>query len=143
MLRALCWLGVVLVWVVSCDKSDSHDHEHEHAHPDPQHGGTLLEVGHEVAHVELVHDVAAGKVLLYVTGSDGKKALSIDPPTIKLTTDSGPQVIATTAVGGAGGKASEFEAMHDALKSDPLEGRLSLSIDGKAYNPELEHDHDH
>ncbi len=126
--------------IVGCDKAkkaDDKDHDHTGSH-----GGELMEIGSEAAHVEFVHNESAGTVKLYVTGPDAKTALSIDPPVLKLKTDAGPVNVTTEAIDGVDGKASTFSASHDALKTHP-EGRITLKIDGKEYNPEIVHDHDH
>lgn len=47
---------------------DDHDHDHDHqghAHTAP-HGGTLVVLGDEFAHLELVLDAAAGQLTVYV-----------------------------------------------------------------------------
>lgn len=109
-----------------------------HAHEGP-HGGHLLEVGDHVAHLEVMHDEAAGKMTIYVLGSDAKSALTdAKAPQVKLSTDSGPKVLSTTAVSGAAGA---FAVTDPALKAHGPEGRISIEIGGKTYNPALEHDH--
>ncbi len=124
---------------------DEHNESAEtngHAEEGPN-GGHLLEVGSHVAHLEILHDEDAGTLTLHVLGPDGKTPLPISkPPQLKLSTDSGPRVIATKPQGRTGSKASVFAVTDAALKSEP-EGRITLEIGGKVYNPELEHDHDH
>ncbi|MCA9319953.1 MAG: hypothetical protein KDB53_04425, partial [Planctomycetes bacterium] len=98
------------------------------------HGGTLLELG-TAAHLEYLHDATKGRVTLYFTGSDAKSPLDPDqPPTLVLSAEGGPVVVrleASTA-------AATYAASHDALRSDHPEGRISVTIAGKTYNPDLE-----
>ncbi len=125
------------------DGSDATDENHGHAH-EGSHGGALIEIGDEVAHVELVHDASTGKVTLYLTGSDTKTPLQIaDAPELKLMTADGPKVVATLPAGTDSKGASQFSATDPLLKTDPLKGRISLRIDGKPYSPEIEEANDH
>ncbi|MFH2001583.1 MAG: hypothetical protein ABIK28_18005, partial [Planctomycetota bacterium] len=80
---------------------------HGHAHMEGAHGGTLLEVGDHVAHLELIHDHENGKYVLHVTGEDMKTPLNADnPPLINLKTADGPKQIESRPIKGA----STFEA---------------------------------
>lgn len=118
--------------------------EHGHAEHKAPHGGVLLEVGEEEAHLELVHDEAAGKVTLYVLGKDAKTPVTIaTAPKLNLKLEAGPKQIETKAVEPKDGVASQFEVTDDALKAHGLTGRIALKIGEKKYNVELKHDHDH
>ncbi|MGE3172482.1 MAG: hypothetical protein AB7O97_07625 [Planctomycetota bacterium] len=133
----------MLLVVASCSDEKPEDKPSKpgaaaHGHEGP-HGGHLLEVGDHVAHLEVMHDEAAGKMTIYVLGSDAKSALTdAKAPQVKLSTDSGPKVLSTTAVSGAAGA---FAVTDPALKAHGPEGRISIEIGGKTYNPALEHDH--
>src|SRR3989337_1170847 len=62
--------------------------EHDHAHPsEGPHGGSLIELGAEEYHAELIHDDQAGTVTIYLLDSAAKAAVAIDAPdvTINLT----------------------------------------------------------
>lgn len=110
-----------------------------HSHEGP-HGGHLLEVGDHIAHLEVMHDESAGKMTIYVLGADAKSALTgTNSPQIKLSTDSGPKVLSTTAISG---EAGAFTATNSALMTHAPEGRISIEIGGKTYNPALEHHHE-
>ena len=134
----------MLLVVASCS-----DEKHEekpgksgaaaHGHEGP-HGGHILEVGDHVAHLEVMHDESAGKMTIYVLGPDAKSAFTgAKAPQVKLTTDSGPKVLSTTAVSG---EAGAFAVTDPALKAHGPEGRISIEIGGKNYNPALEHHHE-
>jgi hypothetical protein len=108
------------------------------------HGGAVLEVGEEAAHIEVVHDEKAGKLTLYILGKDQKTAVALpEAPKLNLKTDKGNLQLATKAVGPKDGAASQFEVTDDALKADPLNGRIALTLDGKKYNVKLADDHGH
>jgi hypothetical protein len=119
---------------------DATAHSHEGAH-----GGGLVELG-TAAHLEFVRKEATGEVTLYVTGPDGKSPLAIvDAPEIKLATAAGQKVLTTTPSNPVDGKASEFTAKDDALKAHQIGGRVSITVGGKLFNPQIvaDHDHDH
>jgi hypothetical protein len=109
--------------------------EHEHAEVGP-HGGHLVEVGDHVAHIELTHEAATNTLTLHVLGADAKSPLSLaKAPEIKLMTEDGPRVLATS------GEGHTFTVSDAALKDAEPEGRVTLEIDGKVYNPDLAHEH--
>ncbi|MEM7262085.1 MAG: hypothetical protein AAF488_08845 [Planctomycetota bacterium] len=132
-----------LLFSIGCTaESPSGDgHDHGHSHGEPQHGGMLIEVEGEAGHLELVHDATSGLATLYVTGPDAKTAMVIAAPELKVTSAEGPVVIPMTAVGEKDGMASQFKASHDALKKEPIDGRVSLKIGDKSYNPVIEESH--
>lgn len=126
----------------AASKSDGHAHE-EHAHKGI-HGGEMIAVGDEKAHIELVHQAAEGKADLYVTGPDGKTALTPGKaPELKLMTDEGPKVVKAEPAGETDGKANRFTASDEALKKDPLKGFIALEIDGTTYSPAIPEEHSH
>jgi hypothetical protein len=122
------------------DKSGGGEASHSH---EGSHGGELVELG-SAAHIEFVRNEETGEATLYITGSDGKTPFPIaGTPELKLATDSGQKAIKTTASNSADGKASEFTAKDDALKSHEVSGRISITVDGKLHNPEIAEDHGH
>lgn len=121
---------------------DEHTHE-GHAH-EGSHGGELIALDGEKAHIEFVHHAVEGKADLYITGPDGKTALPLEKaPELKLMTDEGPKVVKCEPADGSDGKASRFTASDEALKKDPLKGRIALEIDGTPYSPQLPEEHHH
>jgi hypothetical protein len=140
--------ALVLALTVGTPAVAGDDHDHDHDEHKPPHGGFLLEVGDHVAHVEVVHDAKDGKVTLYVLDKEAKEAVKIkDAPKLNLMTEDGAVQVETKAVeADKEGLASQFEAKSDALKADPLKGRIAIVIGEKKYNVEIvedEHDHDH
>lgn len=113
--------------------------EDAHAHPKAPHGGELLELGEEEAHLEIVHDAKAGSVTVYVLDKDGKTPVATAAPTIALTTKDGVKDVALTAVGAkADGTADTWQGSHEGLKVEPPDGRVRVTVRGKAYQTPLE-----
>jgi hypothetical protein len=76
-------------------------------------------------------------VTLYFTGPDAKAPLDVDaPPDLKLVTAAGPRVIPTSASPNAPGS-SMFMATDEALGAKDLDGRLSIVIGGKTFQPDI------
>ncbi|MCC6741118.1 MAG: hypothetical protein IT452_18910 [Planctomycetia bacterium] len=149
MRKALAVLLAIAVPVVCLAGDDEKKEKEEHKAP---HGGLLLEVGEELAHLELVHDPKEGTAKIYVLDGKAEKAVAIkDAPKINLMTEDGAKQLVTKAVeADKEGKASLFEAKDDALKADPLKGRIAVVIGDRKYSVDIEehaghegHDHDH
>ncbi|MCE9581545.1 MAG: hypothetical protein K8T20_03410 [Planctomycetes bacterium] len=146
-MRRFTAVPMVLAAAVLCMAGDEKKEE-EHKAP---HGGVLLEVGAEVAHLELVHDPKEGKATIYILDGKAEKPVAIKvAPKVNLMTDDGAkQLVATAVEPDKDGLASQFEAKDDSLKADPLKGRIAVVIGDKKYNVEIqeaagEHDgHDH
>lgn len=123
------------------DDHEGHDHDEGHS-AKAQHGGVVVEVGEEVAHVEVVHKAKEGRVVLYLTGKDGTTALDVaDPPTLSIRTQGVAKDLVTVPTRAREGEASEFSVSDDALKDEPLEGRLVLKLEGKSYRCVLKNEH--
>lgn len=144
-------MAVLLAFAVPvvCVAGDEKKKEEEHK---ASHGGVLLEVGEEVAHLELVHDPKEGTARIYVLDGKAEKAVAIkDAPKMNLMTEDGAKQLVMKAVeADKEGMASLFEAKDDALKADPLKGRIAVVIGDKKYNVDIReagghdgHDHDH
>ncbi len=137
--------------ICACSGGDEHreggesgPHSHSHSHEAGPHGGQILEVGAHVAHLEVIHSEETGKMTIYVLGPDLKTPVTLaKAPQLKLTTAEGPKVLATQAEDAPGGAASVFIVTHDALKVHGPEGRITLELNGKIYNPDLVHHHEH
>jgi hypothetical protein len=111
---------------------------HEHKAP---HGGTLVELGEEFAHVELVRDVAAGTLTAYVLDGEAEQAVRIAQPAIELRIDApvlrhlemkGRESALT---GERAGDTSEFAAPDDAFKAaGPLRGAIvTIVVKGNTF----------
>lgn len=94
---------------------------HEHVAP---HGGALVELGEEFAHIELVHDAASGALTAYVLDGEAEQAVRVTLPALEL--DITPAGGAATTVslaakanaltGESVGDSSQFVATVAALK---------------------------
>lgn len=117
------------------------EHHHDHAEKGP-HGGVLQEMGDkEDTHAEIIHDEKTGKLTLYIIGNDAKSPVAIkDTPKLNLKAKDGNKQFEMKAVEAKEGAASQFEVSDEALKTDPLDGRITFALaDGKKYNVKLDH----
>ncbi len=103
-------------------------HHHEHAAP---HGGTLVELGEEAAHVEIVFDRKAGRLVAYLLDGEAEASVRSRQPEIaarveRLDVSGRPLVgvapldLALLAVGDpltgeSPGDTSRFEGAHEEL----------------------------
>lgn len=121
----------------------------DHDHPaDGPHGGHLVELGGGEYHGELLHDEASHSVTVHVLDEAGAQPVAIQEPeiTFQLFSD-GRFTKYTLKAAGQGGDAgaSEFtivdEELCDALShGQSVHGRLQITIDGKPYSGNLEHE---
>jgi hypothetical protein len=109
----------------------------DHSH-DPKHGGTVVELGDHEGHLELVHVPATGVLTAYVYDAE-MKPLAARSAIVNLV--KGSTQVPMTPAGGGSGPADTWTATHDALKADPLDGRLRLEVGEKTYQAPLEHEH--
>lgn len=92
-------------------------------------------MGEEQGHLELIHDTKTGKLTLYVLDGKARNSVMIkDAPKIELKTEAGGKQIAVKATDAKDGKASQFEASDDALKTPTLKGKISLVYSCKRSN---------
>lgn len=121
-----------------------------HAHPsDGPHHGTLVELGNEEFHAEVVHD--AQSVTVYVLDAGATKAVPVDAKelTINLMHDGTPEqfkLAASPDAGDPSGKSSRF-TLSDAelvghIDDESAAPKLMLTINGTPYRGEIKHDHD-
>lgn len=150
MLRLICVATAILATstFVPSFVSGAEDHEHEKG----PHGGSLVELGDEEYHAEIVHDEKEEQVTIYILGADAKTAVGIDAKDIAVN----------SKVGGAGvqqklkpapqkkdksGLSSRFTSKSKELielLDNPEAGSvLRVSIKGKTYSGKIEHDDDH
>ncbi|MCO6042729.1 hypothetical protein NG895_02305 [Aeoliella sp. ICT_H6.2] len=123
-----------------------------HNHPtEGPHHGSLIELGNEEYHAELVHDEQSGSVTIYVLDSAAKASVPIDAKelTINLSHDGQAEQFTLTADPDSGdpqGMASRFVSsdaeLAEELDHDHAEAQLVLNIDGKQYRGAVHHDHE-
>lgn len=120
---------------------------HGHASEGPHHG-TLIELGKEEFHAELVHD--NNSVTIYILDSNATKATPIDAAdvSINMVHDGKPEqfkLVASPDAEDPAGKSSRFtlqnaELVED-LEHEDSAAKLSVIIGGKPYRGEIHHDH--
>lgn len=120
-----------------------------HSHPtEGPHHGSLIELGKEEYHAELVHDEKS--VTIYILDSAAKTAVPIDSQelVINLVHDGKPEQHKLTAspdTGDPTGKSSRFtiqsKELIEELEHDHAAAKLSVLIGGKSYRGDIKHDH--
>ncbi len=132
---------------------DEHADHDEHAHPsEGPHHGSLIELGKEEYHAELVHDDDAGTVTIYLLDSAAKESVPIDATKVlvNLTHDGSAEqfeLAASPQSTDPSGKSSRFVSTDKELAEDldleGVEAKLVTTIDGKQFRGSIQHDHDH
>ena len=125
-----------------------------HSHPtEGPHGGTLIELGKEDYHAELVHDEAADTVAVYLLDGAAEEPVAIDAKQLSLNLliggepqqfplDAQPQ--STDPAGKCSAFGSTSAAIGKALHAKGTTGRLNVTVAGKVYVGKLAaHTHNH
>lgn len=68
------------------DEDHAHEDDHDHKHEAPR-GGTLVELGDHVAHVEFLHDEAAGRLSAYFLDAHCENPVRLPDASIAITID--------------------------------------------------------
>lgn len=133
----------------AAETGDAHDDAHSHPDEGPHHG-TLVELGNHEYHAEVVHD--AESVTVYLLDSAAEKQVPVDSEeiTMNLVHDDAPKqftLAASPDTTDPVGKSSRF-VIEDAelvghLDDASAAPKLSVTIDGTAFQGEIQHDHDH
>jgi hypothetical protein len=113
---------------------------HEHAAP---HGGTLVELGEEFAHVELVLDSSTGTLTAYALDGEAERAVRLAQPAIEVSFvtpgRSRTQVtlsgVSNPLTGETDADTSQFRAMVPALKGvTEFEGAIkAVAVRGQRF----------
>jgi hypothetical protein len=126
----LCACTAALLWSTACGSKTAPPSPppasgHEHHAP---HGGTLVELGSEFAHVELVLDAASGTLTAYVLDGEAEESVRVKQPSLKIAIESpepgGPGAVdhldlfarADVLTGETVGDTSEFSATSQSLR---------------------------
>jgi hypothetical protein len=112
----------------------------EHGHSAP-HGGALVELGEEFAHVEMVLDAATGKLSAYALDGEAEKSVRVKQSEIEVAVKN-PAItiklggVANTLTGETAGDTSEFSGQSDRLiGATDFDGVIkTISIKGKQFN---------
>lgn len=139
------------------EPKDEHSHDHDHDHGDGHptegpHHGSLIELGDEEYHGELIHDEKAETVTIYILDKAAKSAVPIEATevTINLKHDGKPEQFklqASPTDQDPEGKSSRFvssdkELAHH-LDHKDSGAQLVVTIASKQYRGAVAHDHDH
>lgn len=118
------WIIGILAFFALLGKATAHEHT-------APHGGTLVVLGDEFAHLELVHDSKEGKLTAYVLDGEAENPIRIDQEDIELRInikDSGGmrggksdfplrlKAVSNVLTGEIQGDTSEFGGQSDRLK---------------------------
>lgn len=68
------------------DHAHEEEHDHDHTHEAPR-GGTLVELGDHVAHVEFLHDEAAGRLSAYFLDAHCENPVRLPDASIAISID--------------------------------------------------------
>lgn len=115
-----------------------------HLHRAP-HGGTLVELGEEFAHIEFVLDPAAGRLTAYLLDGEAENAVRIAQPSMELSMrlEGAAEdlvlslaAVASPLTGESAGDTSQFEIQNDRLKGiSRFSGWVKLiTLKGKSFD---------
>lgn len=135
----------------AADPHAGHDHAaHDHDAPGP-HGGTLVTLGDEEFHAELVLDEEKNQVTVVLLDGAAKKLVPLAEPHLLVNVRGAGKprqhkLAPLYAEGQQGGPtamyASVSEPLMDDLHSHDAEAKLVVRIGGKQYTASLHHDHE-
>jgi hypothetical protein len=138
------------------DHDDDHDHDHDHGHHHHHaekgpHGGALVAIGEDDAHLEFVLDSDAGKLTAYVLDGAAEKPVAIKQANLQLAwnllppdeedgtksdlPDSVSLMMLEAVSPASNGTATEFAAQSDDLKgAEKFEAVLTtINIAGRPF----------
>jgi hypothetical protein len=163
-MKRLLWVCAVSVVALGCNRDSKNSvdsntplvvdsappaavESNAHASEGPHHG-SLIELGQEEYHAELLHDDSS--VTIYILDATATQGTPIDTNevAINLIHDGKPQqfkLAASPQANDPAGKSSRF-ILQNAKLIEELEhahaaAKLSVVIDGKSYRGEIHHDH--
>ena len=131
--------ALLLLLLAACDsKPPETPPAAKHAHQAP-HGGTLVELGQEFAHVEVVFESATGKVTAYVLDGEVEKPIRLEQKELLLkgkTRSVTLQAVGSPLTGEKPGDTSQFEGQSDGLKgATELDAALvRIVVKGREFN---------
>lgn len=118
----------------SAKKAEEHEHH-------PPHGGTLVVLGKEFAHIELVLDKTTGQLTAYALDGEADNAVKIAQPEIEIKIEKPVSLIVklkaveNSLTGEKRGDTSEFAGQNDALKNlNDFDGEIqNIFIKGQQF----------
>lgn len=132
----------------------AHDHGHDHGHEKGPHGGSLVELGKEEFHAEVLVDHDAHSLKVFVLGKDAKSAVPTSAKEVTLTAGKETWTLKAAPQKTDGeGKSSVFElvdhdVIHAILDSKAIHGKVRVMIDDKPFLGDVDYHledahHDH
>jgi len=118
------WRGVLAAALIlsACDSKQEEKKSGKHEHRAP-HGGTLVCLGGEFAHLELVLDAASGQLTGYVLDGEAEKSVRLEQKEFSLSVKRNTgdvsvvlQAVGSPLTGEKPGDTSQFEGQADALR---------------------------
>ena len=120
--------------------NDAHESGHEHSAP---HGGTLVVLGDEFAHIELVLDQGTGELTAYALDGEAESPIRIEQDEIEMKIDAARndgytlklKAVSNVLTGETAGDSSEFSVQSDKLKGVERFSAVitSITIKGKKF----------
>lgn len=143
----LCFF-LLLTLITGCTASSttpatsptSAEHEHGGHHHAAPHGGALIGLGEEFAHVELLLEPETGRLTAYVLDGEAEAPVRLENATLSLKLDPGGAVtlqpVADELTGETAASTSQFSAQVDALKGlSEFKGALqTINVKGREFN---------
>ena len=123
----------------------------DHAHEKGPHGGSLVELGDEEYHAEIVHDDKEETVTIYLLGKDAKTAVGTDAKDVAINAKVKGKAVqmkvkASAQKGDKAGLSSRFmmksKELMELLDDPNASPSLRVAINGKTFVGKIEHDHD-
>lgn len=141
--------AIAIAFAAGWQDASAEDPEHAAVGP---HKGSLVELGDEEYHAEVVHDEKAGTVTIYLLGSDAKTAVSTDAKevvvnakvkgkAVQMKLKAAPQKGDKT--GTTSCFASKSKELMELLDNEEVKPILRVTIAGKTFNGAIEHEHEH
>lgn len=122
---------------------DGHAHEEGHEHGEGPHGGQILDVANETAHleVEMNHDTKA--IVIHVLDTSNAPLLIKDAPTFAFGEGDARKTLTAKPVDGKDDRASEWHFRDEAFAGEIAGGTFTLKLGAESHTVAWEHDEDH
>ncbi len=144
-MKHLIWIPILALALAACgDKPGDHDHGGDaHDHAAGPHGGEIGDIGDHEAHLEMVVNHGAEKIVAYVLTAENETLRIEAAPALTLGFEDGPKTLTGVAVGGTADGASEFHYRDKSLAGEFDSATFKLQWKGKPHEVVFEHDHEH
>ncbi|GMU57807.1 MAG: hypothetical protein AMXMBFR33_69530 [Candidatus Xenobia bacterium] len=129
------WMALLLL-AIGCQAPapDHHDHGH-HEHKAP-HGGTLIVLGEEAAHLELVLSPSGG-MTVYVLDAEAENSIRVAQSELRIEVDGKPVLLKahpSELTGERVGDCSEFQGDSSLRDNPPFQGTVfQIEVQGRSY----------